>query len=423
MTSTAEITIEKPDFNKTKQPPGLAWKVSALTIVVGVGFLVSVAVASIALGLVLKQQSDIDGLNARVAILEGRDTVKLTTDAVAPPGFQSVSLFNGEWAPGVQMPEERSDHQAVFCSGKIIILGGLNITGEAVATTWEFDPIIETFATGKAAMPTARYRFGATCLEGRVYVAGGYPTKAAGDAGQCLSTVDVYDVATDTWSAAPPLSLARGDLALAVAEGTIFAMGGYGYEYPYPDPANEANEAYSPASGTWMTMMPLPGGGKGDISAAEIDGVIYVPGGWNGVFKDELAAYNASADEWIGGLASMGRARGDKAVATLEGHLYVVGGEIWSGKTEPCPWDPSTTCNINGLPIHACELYSPTSDSWTSFAPVPTALFRFAAAAANGIIFAFGGQGHGQIAVNTVSMFLHERRPDVYLHVQQPSVA
>jgi hypothetical protein len=276
MTSTAEITIEKPDFNKTKQPPGLAWKVSALTIVVGVGFLVSVAVASIALGLVLKQQSDIDGLNVRVAILEGRDTVKLTTDAVAPPGFQSVSLFNGEWAPGVQMPEERSDHQAVFCFGKIIILGGLNMTGEAVATTWEFDPIIETFATGKAAMPTARYRFGATCLEGRVYVAGGYPTKAAGDAGQCLSTVDVYDVATDTWSAAPPLSLARGDLALAVAEGTIFAMGGYGYEYPYPDPANEANEAYSPASGTWTTMMPLPGGGKGDISAAEIDGVIYV---------------------------------------------------------------------------------------------------------------------------------------------------
>jgi len=196
-------------------------------------------------------------------------------------------------------------------------------------------------------------------------------------------------------------------------------MGGYGYEYPYPDPANELNEAYDPTANAWTAKAPMPGGGKGDISAVEIDGMLYVPGGWNGVFKNELVAYNVSADGWSTGLAPMARARGDKAVASLEGHLYVIGGEIWSGKTQPCPWDPSITCNINALPIHSCEYYAPKSGTWTSFAPIPTPLFRFAAAAANGIIFTFGGQGHGQIATNTVSMFLHVQKPNVFLHVKQ----
>jgi len=76
-------------------------------------------------------------------------------------------------------------------------------------------------------------------------------------------------------------------------------------------------------------------------------------------------------------------------------------------------------CNINAKPIHHCELYSPEADAWTSFAPMPEPLFRFSAAAANGIVFVFGGQGHGQLATNTVSKFLHAQKPDVYLHVKQ----
>jgi len=422
------VSIEKPNLN-TKMPPGDVWKLSACLKIMTICFVAMSAIAGAALGMTISLRSDMDELRARLATLSTPSptpsptaAVAISTSAVAPAGFTAVSLFDGEWAPGVQMPEERSDHQAVFCAGKIVLLGGLNISGEAVVTTWSFDPIIETFDVGKASMPTARYRFGAACLDGKVYVAGGYPTKAAGDAGLCLTSVDVYDVTANSWAAAAPLSLARGDLALAVAGGRLYAMGGYGYAYPYPDPANEANEAYSPQTNVWTAMAPLPGGGKGDISAVEISGTIYVPGVWNGGFKNEPVAFapsNGTSGTWDTNLAAMGRARGDKALAVLEGHIYVIGGEIWSGKVQPCAWDPSTTCNINALPIHNCELYSPSGNAWTSFAPIPNALFRFAAAAANGIIFVFGGQGHGQVAVNTVSKFLHAQKPDVYLHVKQ----
>ena len=42
----------------------------------------------------------------------------------------------------------------------------------------------------------------------------------------------------------------------------------------------------------------MPNGGKGDIQAVEMDGVIYIPGGYGGKFSDQLVAYDASANSW-----------------------------------------------------------------------------------------------------------------------------
>ena len=71
-------------------------------------------------------------------------------------------------------------------------------------------------------MPTGRFRFSAACLDGSVYVAGGYAAYADGDSGACLATVDRYDVAGKAWAAVgsvAPLAIARGDLALAASAG------------------------------------------------------------------------------------------------------------------------------------------------------------------------------------------------------------
>ena len=278
MSSTNEIavSIERPSGMKAKTPPNLACKLTAAMIVMSVGFIVMSTIAGIALSVALNAKSDLDALRFSIDVLEGSsEKAKLSTSAIAPSGYKAISLFDGEWAAGVQMPVERSDHQAIYCVGKIVIIGGLDAAAQVSSTTWLFDPVLEIFDTAKP-MPTPRFRFGAACLNGKVYVAGGYPTKAAGDAGQCLSTVDVYDVAGDVWMSATPMSLARGDLALSTSGGKLFAMGGYGYEYPYPDPANSANEAYDPEHNRWVAMASMPAGGKGDISAAEIDGIIYV---------------------------------------------------------------------------------------------------------------------------------------------------
>lgn len=315
---------------------------------------------------------DIHSLEAKAAITEG---LVVTRSAVPPEGHVfggSLHAGSGEWAPAVHLPEERSDLQAVACGGTIVVLGGINGADVVQSTTWAFDPVAEVWATDLPPMPTGtdgkagRYRFSAACLDGHVYVAGGYASTGDGKNGTCLATVDRYDVAGKTWDSVANLATARGDMALAASAGKLYAIGGYNSDYQPVD----TTEVFDPATGAWSAAAVLPNAGKGDISAVEIDGKIYVPGGWNGKFKDELVAYDAARDSWTT-LAPMQAPRGDKAVEVLDGRLYVIGGEIWSGKKGPCDWDASQMCDINKVPIHGVEQFTPATGAWVPVSPRP----------------------------------------------------
>lgn len=245
----------------TQQPRVPCWFTAAL---VGLS-VVSITALAVAASLFSRVQ----------ALADSEVTLKRT--AIPAAGFTALSLFDGAWGPGVHLPEERSDFQAVACGPKIFLLGGLTGAGATTGGLWAFDPLAESYAT-RAPMPSARYRFSAACLDGKVYVAGGYASTAEGDAGNCLDAVDVYDVSTNTWVTGPKLGLPRGDLALVAAAGKVYAIGGYGVGYPENDPALSAIEELDPSAATWTRRAPMPGG-KGDISAVEIGGRIYVPGG------------------------------------------------------------------------------------------------------------------------------------------------
>ena len=54
---------------------------------------------------------------------------------------------------------------------------------------------------------------------GKVYAIGGYN-------GHYLASVSGYDPATNAWAAAPSLGTARANLAAAVLNGTLYALGG-----------------------------------------------------------------------------------------------------------------------------------------------------------------------------------------------------
>jgi len=56
---------------------------------------------------------------------------------------------------------------------------------------------------------------------GKLYVIGG------SDGHMSLNSVEVYDTATQTWSFGPSLSVPRTNVGVAVAQGRLFAVGGF----------------------------------------------------------------------------------------------------------------------------------------------------------------------------------------------------
>jgi len=108
----------------------------------------------------------------------------------------------------------------------------------SVAIPEAYDPETDTWQD-LAPMPTPRqFTAAARGADGRIYVIGG--TVRHGGAGS-VGTVEIYDPATDTWAAGPPLRTPRqGHTATATADGRIYVIGGvhakrqtgFGYKEP-----------------------------------------------------------------------------------------------------------------------------------------------------------------------------------------------
>ena len=405
MTTSKDVALElgMPEQSPMYKSPPPASKLPLVVgmplVVVGLACLASFAVGAASLSYAV-------ALEARLNDLEAKSQVIVSKSATPPDGFAMISSLltgSGEWAVGQPMPAARSDLQAIYCNGTVTLLGGSDDDKVVQGTVYSFDPVQEVYSGAKTPMPTPRFRFGAACVADLIYVAGGYSDAATGDTGASLASVDIYDVAGDTWASGPALQVARGDLALVSVDGRLHAIGGYDQSWV----ATTTNEMLDPnaASSAWSYAAPMRMG-KGDIQAVAAGGKLYVPGGWNDGFLDELAVYDAATDAWSEG-ANLAAPRGDKAVVALNGRVLVIGGEV------------------GAIPMHGVEMYTPEQDTWTSLSPLPEARFRFAAAAVagraptEGSVFAFGGHAHREVALASQWVFHDSLQPDLYFHQKE----
>jgi len=129
---------------------------------------------------------------------------------------------DGEWTFNADMPIPSYGAGIVAASnGKIYVFGGHDIT-QGLDTDNVYDPALDSWATGMefpAKMPYASNGPGAVQGNGgNIYVIGGIPQFGGGS-----STVDVYDIDSDSW---------RPGLAILVEHhgfGTAKAANGRGY--------------------------------------------------------------------------------------------------------------------------------------------------------------------------------------------------
>src|SRR5260370_41528779 len=71
------------------------------------------------------------------------------------------------------------------------------------------------------AMPTARDGLAAAAVNGKIYAIGGLGVSL-----NRLSTVEVYDSSSNSWSTMASMPTARAGLAAAAVNGTIYAIAG-----------------------------------------------------------------------------------------------------------------------------------------------------------------------------------------------------
>jgi N-acetylneuraminic acid mutarotase len=129
------------------------------------------------------------------------------------------------WTEKKPMLIGRAFATSVAVNGKIYVIGGSKQRegggDEYVDLLEEYDPATDTWALKASTIPTPRYFFTSSSVNGKVYAIGGNLYD-----GSVLAVNEEYNPVTDTWTTKAPMTVPRYDLASSTVNGKIYALGG-----------------------------------------------------------------------------------------------------------------------------------------------------------------------------------------------------
>jgi len=269
--------------------------------------------------------------------------------ATLPPTPSPTPLLQPGWSSTGSMSVGRSGHTAtLLANGTVLVAGGSS--GEccdsrtALTSAEIYDPASGTWSrTGS--MAVARSSHTATLLtNGKVLVAGGTFDERA--------SAELYDPATGTWTPTGDMTEPRSfHTATPLADGKVLVAGGTG-------PRGDANgflataELYDPATNTWAptgNMTTIFGGFH--RAALLSDGRVLLVGGYGIPGVQETAdLYDPNTGTWSAA-SSMIEARWNFAATRLEdGRVLVAGGEGARSGTQ----------------LVSAELFDPATGIWST---------------------------------------------------------
>ena len=220
----------------------------------------------------------------------------------------------------------------------------------------------------RAGLIEANSEFALTELNGKLYVIGGYPSSR-----QTVSTVQVYDIASNSWQLGPPIPQPNNHGMAASVNGKVYLIGGQ----LTADQEGYVNTVYEldPAVGTWVTKAPMPTARSGGV-AVVLGGKIYVAGGRVPSGSD-FAVYDPAADSWQV-LPVLPTQRNHMTGAAINGRVHIVGGRLGNGLS------PLKTANH--------EVFDPQTGTWTTAAPMLRARSGINGVMARGCFHVWGGE-------------------------------
>lgn len=229
--------------------------------------------------------------------------------------------------------------------------------------------------TPLATMSSARCALGIAVLDNKLIVLGGY------DRGECLNSVESYDIATNRWSPMKPMSVARGRFASTVSNGKLYACGGSNGQVDL-----KSVECYDPTNSTW-TMLKDMNCHRTSAGVTSTPGCIYVIGGWSGsTGKTSCEMYEVEKGTWTP-ISDLCQGRSQTAVCTTNnGRIIAVGGcDAWN-------------CT------NTVEIYDPTNNKWSYLPPMSIARRGAGVAFFNNKVYVVGGSD-GQTSLVSTEVF------------------
>ncbi len=183
------------------------------------------------------------------------------------------------------------------------------------------------------------------------------------------------------WMTGAPAPTARTEVAAAEMDGWIYVVGGFEPRsvWTFWQASVSARvEAYHPATNQWAAKPDLPVG-LHHAGAVAVDGALFVIGGfvqsddttWRP--SDRVWRFDAERGAWEE-RAPLPTARGGLAVTTLRGKVFAVGG--YDGRDNSA----------------AVEVFDPARDQWASAAPLPTPRDHLAVVVLDDALYAIGGR-------------------------------
>ncbi len=270
-----------------------------------------------------------------------------------PPGSYSLSVTTGI---GIA--------SATPSSAMITVTAGASTVADAFVV--ELVPLGEWGL--RAQLLEANSEYALTELNGRIYAIGGYPASRI-----TARTVQVYDIASNSWSYGPLLPLPNNHGMAAAANGKVYLIGGQ----LTADQEGYVNTVYEldPAVGEWVTKAPMPTSRSGGVAVVH-DGKIYVAGGRVPQGAD-FAVFDPVANTWET-LPNLPTQRNHITGVAINGRIHIVGGRLGNG--------------LSPLKTTAHEVYDPATNQWTTAAPMLSARSGINGVMANGCFHVWGGE-------------------------------
>jgi hypothetical protein len=254
-------------------------------------------------------------------------------------------------------------------TGKVLVAGGQDASGKALATSEVYDPAAGTFAATSNAMPNKAVGATATLLaSGKVLLAGG------GN-----SSTQLYDPAVNSWSNAGGMATQRSwHTATLLANGKVLIAGGSGNNGATTNTA----QLYDPSTGAFSNTGNMITSRDNHTATLLPSGKVLIAGGRSGTSQSYTALSSAEIyDPSTGAFSaagSMTRTRAAHSAVLFSGKVLIAGGSSNNG--------------TSAMPD--AELYDPSTGAFSATGSMTAARQNFTATAtASGVLIEGGLNG------------------------------